>query len=162
MEEWRAVVGFEGTYEVSDHGNVRNIRTGRPMKQTRSNVTGRPLLQLWRGGIAKMTGPHQLVLAAFVGPRPEGKEGCHNDGDPWHNHVSNLRWDTRKANHADSVRHGTQGVGERANSSKLTEAQVTDILADGRIYRLIAADYGVCHATISHIKNGRNWTHRHV
>lgn len=24
-EEWRPVVGYEGAYEVSDHGNVRSL-----------------------------------------------------------------------------------------------------------------------------------------
>lgn len=49
---------------------------------------------------------HSLVLEAFVGPRPDGMEGCHNDGDPANNHLANLRWDTRAANNQDTLRHG--------------------------------------------------------
>jgi hypothetical protein len=43
----------------------------------------------------------------FVGPAPEGMEGCHYNGDPTDNRLENLRWDTRKANVADAIRHGT-------------------------------------------------------
>jgi hypothetical protein len=49
---------------------------------------------------------HTLVLEAFAGPRPEGMEGCHNDGNPTNNHIDNLRWDTRSANNQDTLRHG--------------------------------------------------------
>lgn len=50
---------------------------------------------------------HVLVLDAFVGPRPKGMEACHNDGDGTNNKLSNLRWDTHKANIQDSISHGT-------------------------------------------------------
>lgn len=50
---------------------------------------------------------HRLVLEAFVGPCPEGMEGCHGDGDPTNNSLGNLRWDTATSNQLDKVRHGT-------------------------------------------------------
>jgi hypothetical protein len=49
---------------------------------------------------------HHLVLEAFVGPRPPGRLGLHNDGAPSHNWVSNLRWGTHGDNSRDAVRHG--------------------------------------------------------
>jgi hypothetical protein len=48
-----------------------------------------------------------LALEAFVGPRPDGFVGCHNDDDPLNNHISNLRWDTYSGNNRDLVRLGT-------------------------------------------------------
>lgn len=50
---------------------------------------------------------HRLVLTAFVGPCPEGMEGCHEDGDPSNNRATNLRWDTHKNNQLDMHKHGT-------------------------------------------------------
>lgn len=47
------------------------------------------------------------MLTAFVGPCPDGMEGCHNDGDPHNNRLDNLRWDTRANNARDAIRHGT-------------------------------------------------------
>jgi hypothetical protein len=86
-------------------------------------------------------------------------ECCHNDGNPNNNHLSNLRWDTSKNNHADKVRHGTTNRGERCGTAKLTQSQVDEIRQDNRLQRLIAADYGVHQNTISRIKNGKRWTH---
>jgi hypothetical protein len=34
-------------------------------------------------------------------------DGCHNDGDPFNNAVTNLRWDTRSGNLRDKIAHGT-------------------------------------------------------
>ena len=28
MEQWRDVIGFEGLYQVSDFGNIKNAKTG--------------------------------------------------------------------------------------------------------------------------------------
>ena len=44
---------------------------------------------------------HQLIAEAFHGPRPEGMEVCHNDGDPANNTPDNLRWDTHANNMAE-------------------------------------------------------------
>lgn len=51
---------------------------------------------------------HELVLLAWVGPRPGSAdewEACHGIGGPKDNRVSNLRWDTVKANRADQELH---------------------------------------------------------
>ena len=63
---------------------------------------------------------HVLVLEAFVGPRPDGHEACHNDGNTHNNDVSNLRWDTPANNQQDRVRHGT-------SCRKLTSKQAEQI-----------------------------------
>lgn len=49
---------------------------------------------------------HQIVLEVFVGPRPDGMEACHNDGDSMNNRLDNLRWGTRASNSADTRKHG--------------------------------------------------------
>lgn len=118
-EQWRPVVGYEGLYEVSDQGRVRSlgrvaIRRGYPLRipgrvlRPTPGDAGRVCIRLFnRDGVKKTLRVSVLVLAAFVGPRPEGLDGCHNNGDPTDNRLSNLRWDTRSANARDAVRHGT-------------------------------------------------------
>lgn len=49
---------------------------------------------------------HQLVLEAFVGPRPDGLVCCHDNDVKTDNRLSNLRYDTQAANCADAVRNG--------------------------------------------------------
>lgn len=50
--------------------------------------------------------------------------------------------------------------GSESASAKLTEAEVAQIrerLCRGEKHRVIAADFGVCRATVTHIRAGRNW-----
>jgi transcriptional regulator with XRE-family HTH domain len=73
-----------------------------------------------------------------------------------------LRWATHKENCARRTAHGTQLIGEKHNLAKLTEGQVWDIrhAAPTRgTGRELARYYGVSPATISLIRNGKNWKH---
>lgn len=47
-----------------------------------------------------------MVVAAFIGPRPEGLQVCHNNGVHYDNRAINLRYGTPKENSQDSVKHG--------------------------------------------------------
>lgn len=112
MEKWLPVVGFEGRYEVSDDGRVRNLRRGRLVKHRISR--GYVVYGLMKeDGRRYSTGVHRLVLTAFVGPCPDGFEGAHEDGNRMNNRLSNLRWSTRMDNIADRSRHGTTARGDR-------------------------------------------------
>lgn len=107
-ESWRPIIGFEGLYEVSDHGRVRNARTNYVLSPyvLRDGYLQVTLPRL--GEVRRKNWPvHRLVLAAFAGPCPDGMEGCHNDGNRTHNTLGNLRWDTHSGNAADSLLHGT-------------------------------------------------------
>jgi hypothetical protein len=122
IEEWRAVVGYEYFYEVSNHGRVRSLdkivsgRNGKPCPR-RGRVlklryrTDRPIayatVGLKANGIDKCCPVHILVAEAFLGPRPDGYHCCHGDGNPRNNHLSNLRWDTPAGNTLDMLAHGT-------------------------------------------------------
>ena len=159
MEIWKSVVGYESLYEVSDHGQIRSAKTGKLKKFTHDKQKRRPFVGLWKNNKIRAIYPHKAVLEAFVGLRPQGMEGCHNDGNPWNNHLSNLRWDTPRNNQLDRAKHGTSNRGERCAAAKLTEAQVRAILTDTRLQRIIAAEYGVLQNTISRIKSGKRWGH---
>ena len=105
---------------------------------------------------------HVLVLMAFVGPRPEGMQCRHLDGSKDNNHVSNLAWGTAKQNQHDSILHGTASRGEKCGTSKLKPADVLKIRrrrANGEILRVIADDFRVSFACISHAANRRTWKH---
>jgi len=125
-EQWIAAVGFEGVYEVSSLGRVRSLdrldasgrrRQGR-MRSLVVAHSGHLTVALRKDGkrIEKLV--HHLVLEAFVGPRPEGMEGCHWNDDPADNRPQNLRWDTRAANIRDSVRNGTHHMARRTHCPK--------------------------------------------
>jgi hypothetical protein len=105
---------------------------------------------------------HVLVLLAFIGPRPDGQEACHGDGNPLNNRLENLRWDTHLANEADKTIHGTRPVGERAGASVLTTSQVLAIRAEfaaGASHKSLSRKYGVVRRTVSKVVKRETWTH---
>lgn len=158
-EEWRAAFDYEGIYEISNLGNVRNIVSGKMKKPTKNKRENRFYVMLWKKGKYKLWKVHRLVLFAFRGPPPIGHEGCHNDGNAENNRLENLRWDTPSANQRDRVIHGTSNRGEQCAAAKLTSEQVLAIRADTRLQRIIAIDYGVRENTISRIKSKQRWAH---
>lgn len=93
-ECWRCVHGFGELYEVSDAGNVRNIKTGKPL----SKIVHKGYLaaSLHESGKRRLRSIHSLVLTAFRGARPDGLVGAHLDGNPTNNKLSNLAWVTPK------------------------------------------------------------------
>jgi hypothetical protein len=113
-ERWLPVVGWEGFYEVSDHGRVRGVDridgAGRKVRgrllAAHAGDAGRMHVRLSRKGRPLTQRVSVLVLRAFIGPRPDGYHGCHNDGDPANNRLTNLRWDTVSANMRDKIQHG--------------------------------------------------------
>ena len=118
-ERWKPVTGYEGIYEVSNHGRVRSVdRTitcsdGRVRRHKGKNLStplsrdGYPVVNLYTQGRLKTRYVHSLVAESFIGARPEGMEVCHSDGDSTNNHLDNLRYDTSSENALDKVRHGT-------------------------------------------------------
>lgn len=112
-ERWLPVPGYEGLYEVSDLGRVRSLPRqvgyGRIKGRILKALPGRngyPRVNLWKDQRAKMHHVHSLVLAAFTGPRPEGYETRHLDGDRCNNTLANLSYGTPSENQHDKVRHG--------------------------------------------------------
>ena len=103
-----------------------------------------------------------LVLEVFVGPRPDGMEACHNNGDPSDDRLENLRWDTRKSNHADKRTHGTHQFGSKLPWSKLDDESVLDIcrrVASGEKQYEVAALYRVGASAVNKIIGGNSWVH---
>lgn len=99
---WLEIPDFP-VYEISEMGQVRTIATGR-IRKAHLDRDGYLRLGLWREGKTVTRYVHRLVLTTFVGPCPDGMEGCHNDGDKLNNCSSNLRWDTHQANMDDLSR----------------------------------------------------------
>lgn len=138
------------------------------------SVRGRPANVIFTtkvDGRAVNRSVHRLVLEAFVGPAPEGMEGCHNNGDPWDNRLENLRWDTHQANMADAAAHGTfvlpphrtgstHSRGERNVRAKISEAQAREAkarLSAGERNVDVGAAMGISYDTVCKISSGASW-----
>lgn len=176
--EYRDVLGFPG-YRVGSNGQFISCRVRRSGGGRRGSLSvlssewhpikghilqrfGYIIMTLMKNNKMNRLLAHRLVLEAFVGPCPEGMEACHNDGNRTNNVVTNLRWDTRKNNHADKKRHGTHQQGSRANSAKLDEEKVKYVLRQllaGRTGLSLALELGVRPSAISCIKLRKTWLH---
>lgn len=116
-EVWLPVAETDGRYEVSNLGRARSWVVGRskhrpdkPNVLNPSPQTDGYLLVQWHTNGKRVSRLlHNLILEAFVGPRPGSIlewDGCHGDGNPANCRLDNLRWGTRKENMDDRKRHG--------------------------------------------------------
>ena len=163
-EVWKPVPGYEGLYEVSDQGRVRSLerkclgRDGRyevhhgkvlkPQKMKRGYFE----VSLSSAGVKTHRTIHSLVAEVFIGPRPEGHDVAHKDGDRGHNSAENLIYMTREDN-----LHSTYSYGGKQATGKLSLADVDEVrrrLAQGDRQIDIARDFDVNPSAIYHIKKG--------
>lgn len=128
-EIWKAVPKFEGRYAVSNMGRVKSLDRVQFTRdyRTTSGVYKAASLRKFKGKLlspstcasghlAVVIGKgntrlvHQLVLEAFVGPRPEGFEVLHLNHTPSDNRLVNLRYGTRSENIRMDHEAGTRKV----------------------------------------------------
>lgn len=166
MEIWKAVVGWETSYEVSSFGRVRSLNyrghKGVVKVLMGTKLGGYVRYDLRDKGRRRMVFGHVLVLEAFVGPAPIDHEGCHNNGVRSDNALSNLRWDTQAGNQADRLKHGTDNRGEKSGKAKISEIDARAILTRrraGESAAIIAKDFGVTDRTVYQIFHGERWAH---
>ena len=168
-ERWLPVRHFAGLYEVSDLGRVRSFHGGkgkgkrggllRPGVAGRTNIHLHVSLYKDRKRTVKLV--HQLVMEAFVGLPPEGREVCHGPGGALDNRLVNLSYGTRSKNCGeDKRRDGTLIFGEGIKGSRLTEQIVTECrrrYAAGETTTVLAAEFGVEASTMSEAVTGGTW-----
>ena len=162
-EQWRDIPNT--LYSVSDQGRVASQHRGGRVLKPAPDRGGYPYVVLSDGHGGKRTVKvHQLVAAAFLGPRPTPKHQTnHIDGIKTNNHASNLEWCTPSENQRhrrDVLKHGNNPRGEAHGGAKVTEVEVREILkrcAAGEAQTRVAAAFGICQANVSLIVHGRSW-----
>ena len=177
IEIWKAIPGFEGSYEVSNLGNARSLpreivatnRWGGVNVYTRPSRPLRPYVNTARGGYRyvnlnvdgqqNMRRVARLVASAFLGPPPEGMHVCHNNGTPTDDRVENLRYGTPKENSADTDRHGRRQKGATHHQVRITEADARRIKYGSEPSDALAEELGVHVGHIDNIRRGHRWAH---
>lgn len=113
MEIWKDIEGYEGLYQVSNKGRIRNIRHNK-------NKILKPILHvryyqitLSKNNIRTQYRVHRLVAQAFV-PNPKNLPHInHKDENRLNNNAENLEWCDATYNN----RYGTKG--QRISKSKM-------------------------------------------
>ena len=96
MEEWKDVRGYEGIYQVSDIGRVRNKNTNRFLKL--STHRGYIYAGLYKDRKHGFKSVHRLVGLAFLETPNDGDQINHKNGIKKDNRVENLEWCTAQEN----------------------------------------------------------------
>lgn len=168
-EEWRAIPGWEGRYEVSSMGRIRSLprrsgryKDGRILKLWDINKHGYLTVTLCGDGRKfKSFYVARAIATAFHGEPPfAGAQVNHIDGCKQNNRATNLEWVTRRQNIDHSIALGLNARGERHGAAKLTTRDVRAIKhlwARGVDGRDLADAYGVTYNQIQAIGSGRLW-----
>ena len=180
-EYWTDIPGYEGYYQISNHGNVKSLDRvikektgktqalkGRVLKQ-RINSGGYYSIGLGKNGSKAAFAIHQLVAQAFL-DNPDNKPTVnHLNGVKTDNNVSNLEWATYSENLSHAYSTGlrtsvsSKAIGEKNYRRKLKPEQVVEIkrlLVEGNLtHKEIAKKYGVSRSTIGSINSNRYWSH---
>lgn len=167
QHDWRVIPDFPD-YEITRHGMVRRATDAKTAKagwllKTHPNRSGYVQVVLRRSGKSLTQYVHSLVLSAFVGPRPSNiHQAAHLNGNRQDNRIENLRWALPAENAQDKKRHGTDLVGMRHHSRKISDADVIEIRrlrAEGVYCKDIARKFGVHTAYVSLVASRKRWTH---
>ena len=97
-------------YEVSNHGDVRNVRTNKILGR-RLDKDGYRNVQLYLRGHGCNKKVHRLVAQAFIPSTEDRDQINHINGNKEDNRVENLEWCTRSEN----TRHAYDSGLFRAN-----------------------------------------------
>jgi len=123
----------------------------------------------FRMGAIKTTA-HRVAYELFKGLIPAGLFVLHSCDNPSCVNPGHLRVGTVVDNSADMVDRGRSikgrtvsnrrsYKGEGSPNAKISKEDAIKILGDSRAHKVIAAEYGVTRAAISHLKRGFTWGH---
>lgn len=163
MEIWKEVKDYEGMYEVSNLGNVRNFKTKHVLKSSLSKK-GYPKVNLWKNKGYKTRPIHRLVAIAFIKNNLYKPQVNHIDGNKTNNRLDNLEWCTQEENMRHAVDMGLKvGMsGEDNGRCKITEKLAKKIIEDiknGHRNIDIKNKYNVTKDIVSNIKSKKAWKH---
>lgn len=167
LKRWRAVIDYEGLYEVDWHCNVRSLNyngTGKTKVLTGAlTKEGYWRVTLWKDAIKKNFYNHRLGMKAWI-PNPENKP-CVNHKT--HTLTSNnvfteLEWCTHKENTKDAKDFGSFAnmlKGENNPNAKFSDAtikRVHELRAIGLLQREIGAEVSMSQPNVSMILSGNS------
>jgi hypothetical protein len=103
VEEYKDIIDYEDTYQISNFGNVRNKTTGRILKPTEGKTDKYYYISLCKNGKQKNTKIHRLVASHFVENSDNKLFVDHIDNNKLNNISTNLRWATQQENNRNKI-----------------------------------------------------------
>lgn len=104
MEEiWKDILGYEGNYQVSSLGNVKNIKNERILKGRLDKYGYYRVILCKKGMRYKNFQIHRLVAMAFIKNPNDKPQVDHINTIRIDNRVENLRWVTYRENNLNPI-----------------------------------------------------------
>lgn len=148
-ERWSKVPDFAGHF-VSSLGRLVNTRGEYSLGQPNSKGYLRRLIR--RGGKLHRFLVHRLVVEAFVGPIPAGKQINHIDGVKANNACWNLEVCTGQENMEHAYRTGL-----RIGISAERVSEIRRRVLAGETIRSLALEFGIGKSTVHDAATGKTW-----
>lgn len=128
QETFRPIQGFEGLYEISNLGRLRNARK---IMKTFLNNSGYSCAKLVKEGLRTNVLIHRLVAQHFLIPAAGATEVNHINQEKLDNSVDNLEWVTSAENKAHSLNNGWTAYNKPSTGKKLGKSsQFHNVLWD--------------------------------
>lgn len=141
MEIWKKVLNYEGLYEVSNKGRVRDCKG--KIKPMYKNNKGYLCLSLYYKGKTYHPTIHRLVAKAFIENPNNYDQVNHKDCNKSNNTVNNLEWCNQRYNYDEGMKTFQYSKNEAHYFAKLKNSDIP-IIYD--LYKL-----GFTRTTISKI-----------
>ena len=175
MEIWKDIIEFEGFYQISNLGRVKNLSrnvescygTKRTIKEKilspSKDREGYYIVSLSKENKKKTKPIHRLVALSFLDNPMDKKTINHIDGIKTNNKLSNLEWNTHSENSYHSFKIGLRTLkGQSHNRSKLKNEDVIRIRSnefESLTHKQIANIFNVSRVLITNIKLRKVWGH---
>ncbi len=165
-EIWKTIKNYEGWYEVSNKGRIKQIkkRAGTPIGKILKlgNCFGYNRVELNKNANAQKFRVGRLAAFAFIGFPNKNQQINHKNGIKNDDRIENLEWVTPSENTLHSRRILGHCRGELNGLSKLTKIEVIEIkklLKKNNITQVkISKIFNVTPQAIYQIKKGANWS----
>jgi hypothetical protein len=170
--EYRPITGFPG-YRIGSDGTVWSCLQRRRLGPSGGSTT--EISDTWHKlrpsysniypqvNLRKVTRRiHCLVAEAFIGPRPNGLQVCHNNSNKRDCRASNLRYDTPSGNEQDKRENGTYQLGEKNPFAKLTVDLVREIrqrVSVGERIVSVCRSLNLPTSTVHNVVKRNSWKH---
>ena len=148
-------------YRVDESGTIYSKRFPDRPCFTQPNHKGYLLVGLMIDGAMHKKAVHSVIAECFLGPRPEGYQIDHINGDKTDNRAANLRYVTPSENVKAAYALGLKDhSGFKASASKYTAEQLEkalELIAVGRKAGEVELFTGVKRGTYKLLKNGSHF-----
>ncbi|MCS6281451.1 MAG: HNH endonuclease [Dolichospermum sp.] len=150
---WKDIKGFEGYYTVNDSGEIKNMLTGKILKQSNSN--GYRSVRLTKDKKRSVGSVHRIVASSFLDLCDKKKEVNHRNGLKNDNRIENLEWCNRKENVDHSIKHGLVNYAKKLDEFKVLA--IHTFFISGKNLTEISKLYGISVSTVHEIVNNKTW-----